>query len=148
MADIGFECSQRHVELEVSSERSIAGNNDMIIEELNQAISEKSFLSIRVNGCISGARSGSLNHNGAAKSRKKETSRSLFLEFSQLARCKSCKWLNVVVHRELVRMWAETERVVFLLLHVDPVGDEVGVEDVAAQEEGMISLERFDRAAE
>src|SRR5213080_2472472 len=55
---------------------------------------------------------------------------------------------HVVVHRELVRMWAETERVVFLLLHVDPVGDEVGVEDVAAQEEGMISLERFDRSAE
>src|SRR5207253_6580243 len=49
-ADVGFECSQRHVELEVSSERSITGNNDMIIEQLNQAIPEKSFLSIRVNG--------------------------------------------------------------------------------------------------
>jgi hypothetical protein len=50
VADVGFECSQRHVELEVSSERSITGNNDMIIEQLNQAIPEKSFLSIRVNG--------------------------------------------------------------------------------------------------
>jgi hypothetical protein len=50
VADVGFECSQRHVELEVSSERSIAGNNDMIIKQLNQAIPEKSFLSIRING--------------------------------------------------------------------------------------------------
>jgi len=32
VADVRFERSQRHVELEVSSEGSIAGNNDMIIE--------------------------------------------------------------------------------------------------------------------
>src|SRR6266487_2404847 len=54
---------------------------------------------------------------------------------------------HVVVHRELVRMWAQPKRVVFFLFHVDPVGDEVFVEDVAAQQEGMIGLERFDRAA-
>jgi hypothetical protein len=44
--------------------------------------------------------------------------------------------LHVVVHRELVWMWAETQRVAFFLFHVDPVGDEVFVEDVAAQQEG------------
>lgn len=56
--------------------------------------------------------------------------------------------LHVIIHRELVRMGAETERVVFLLFHIDPVCDEVFVEDVAAQQEGMIGLERFDCAAE
>src|SRR5262245_61621730 len=35
--------------------------------------------------------------------------------------------LDVVVHRELVRVGAETQCVVFLLFHVDPVGDEVFV---------------------
>ena len=45
-------------------------------------------------------------------------------------------------------MRPQPESVVFFLFHVDPVGDEVGVEDVAAKEEGMIGLERFDRAAE
>ena len=45
-------------------------------------------------------------------------------------------------------MRAKTQRVVFLSFHVDPVGDEVFVEDVAAQQEGMIGLERFDCAAE
>jgi hypothetical protein len=55
---------------------------------------------------------------------------------------------HVVVHRELVRMRTQPQRVVFFLFHVDPVGDEVGVEDVAAEEEGMIGLERFDRATE
>jgi hypothetical protein len=34
------------------------------------------------------------------------------------------------------------------LFHVDPVGDEVGVKDVALEQKGMIGLERFDRAAE
>ena len=43
-------------------------------------------------------------------------------------------------------MRSQTQRVVFLLFHVDPVGDEVFVEDVAAQQEGMIRLERFDCA--
>ena len=44
-------------------------------------------------------------------------------------------------------MRPQAQRVVFFLFHVDPVGDEVVVEDVAAQQEGMIGLERFDRAA-
>jgi hypothetical protein len=44
-------------------------------------------------------------------------------------------------------MGAQTQRVVFFLFHVDPVGDEVFVEDVAAQQEGMIGLQRFDCAA-
>ena len=39
---------------------------------------------------------------------------------------------NVVIHRKLVRMRAKTRRVVFFLFHVDPIGDEVFVEDVAA----------------
>ena len=56
--------------------------------------------------------------------------------------------LHVVIHRELVRVGAKTQCVVFFLFHVDPVGDEVFVEDVAAQQEGMIGLERFDCAAE
>src|SRR5437016_3166564 len=43
--------------------------------------------------------------------------------------------LHIIVHRELVRVGTETKRVVFLLFHVDPVGDEAFVEDVAAQEE-------------
>jgi hypothetical protein len=55
--------------------------------------------------------------------------------------------LHVVIHRELVRVGAETQCVVFLLFHVDPVSDEVFVEDVATQQEGMIGLKRFDRAA-
>ena len=54
---------------------------------------------------------------------------------------------NVVIHLELERMRAKPQRVVFLLLHLDPVGDEVGVEDVAAQQEGVIGLQRRDRAA-
>jgi len=57
-------------------------------------------------------------------------------------------YLDVVVHREFVRMGSQAQGVVFFLFHVDPVGDEVFVEDVAAQQEGMISLERFDRAPE
>ena len=56
--------------------------------------------------------------------------------------------LHVVIHRELVRMRAKSQRVVFFLFHLDPVGDEVGVEDVAAEQELVIGLERFDRAAE
>jgi hypothetical protein len=60
--------------------------------------------------------------------------------------CPAC--LYVIVHREFVRVGTKTQRVVFFLFHVDPVGDEVFVEDVAAQQEGMIGLERFDRAPE
>ena len=40
--------------------------------------------------------------------------------------------LHVVIHGELVRVWAEAQGVVFLLFHIDPVGDEVFVEDIAA----------------
>src|SRR5215470_12191839 len=43
--------------------------------------------------------------------------------------------LHVVIHRKLVGVRAETQRVVFLLFHVDPVRDEVFVEDVAAYKE-------------
>lgn len=56
--------------------------------------------------------------------------------------------LHIIIHCELVRVRAESQGVVFFLFQVDPVGDEVFVEDVAAQQEGMIALERFDRAAE
>ena len=45
-------------------------------------------------------------------------------------------------------MRAEAEGVVFLLLHFDPVRDEVGIEDVAFEQERMIGFERFNRAAE
>ena len=45
-------------------------------------------------------------------------------------------------------MRSQAQRVVFLLFHVDPVGDEIFVEDVAAQQEGVIGLERFDCAAQ
>ena len=55
--------------------------------------------------------------------------------------------LHVVVHRELVWMRTQPERVVFLLLHLDPVVDEVGVEDVAAEQELMICFQRVDCAA-
>jgi hypothetical protein len=40
--------------------------------------------------------------------------------------------LHVVIHGEFVRVRAEAQGVVFFLFHVDPVGDEVFVEDVAA----------------
>src|SRR4029450_7683408 len=43
-------------------------------------------------------------------------------------------------------MWSTAQSVVFFLFHVDPVGDELFVEDVATQEEGMICLERFNCA--
>ncbi len=46
--------------------------------------------------------------------------------------------LHVVIHRELVRMRAEAERVVFFLFHLAPVRDEVGVEDVAFKEEIVV----------
>jgi hypothetical protein len=55
--------------------------------------------------------------------------------------------LYVVVYCELVRVRAETQRVVFFLFHVDPVGDEIFVEDVTAQQEGVIGLERFNCTA-
>src|SRR5439155_20229406 len=55
---------------------------------------------------------------------------------------------DVIIHREFVRVRPQSERVVFLLFHVDPVGDEGFVEDLAAQQEGMIDLKRFNRRAE
>jgi hypothetical protein len=55
--------------------------------------------------------------------------------------------LHIVIHRELVWVGAKAQGVVLFLFQVDPVGDEVFVEDVAAQQERMIGLERFDRAA-
>src|SRR5437868_348663 len=48
--------------------------------------------------------------------------------------------LHVEIHRELVRMRPKPQRVVILLLHVNPVCDEIGVEDVAPEKEGMIIL--------
>ncbi len=49
---------------------------------------------------------------------------------------------HVVVRAELIWMRSQTEGVVFFLFHVDPVGDEVGVKDIAFEQEGMIGLER------
>ena len=40
-------------------------------------------------------------------------------------------------------MRAEAKGVVFLLFHVDPVGDEVFVEDVTFEQEGMVLLARL-----
>ena len=54
---------------------------------------------------------------------------------------------HVIIHRELVGVRPQTQGVVFFLFHVHPVCDEVFVEDVAAQQERMIGLERFDCAA-
>ena len=45
-------------------------------------------------------------------------------------------------------MRTEPEGVVFLLFHLDPVGDEVGVEDVAFEQKRVIGFERLDRAAQ
>ena len=45
-------------------------------------------------------------------------------------------------------MRTETQSVVFLLFHLQPVRDEVGVEDVALEQEGVIGFERFDGAAQ
>ncbi len=63
-------------------------------------------------------------------------------------RAKDYECLHIVIHRKLVRVWAKAEGVVFLLLHLDPVRDEVGIEDVAFEQERMIGFECFDRAAE
>src|SRR5258708_2895950 len=55
---------------------------------------------------------------------------------------------HVVIHREFVGMRTETESIVFLLLHLDPVLDEVDVEDVAFQQERMICVQCGYSAAE
>src|ERR1017187_2951319 len=54
---------------------------------------------------------------------------------------------NVVVHAEFIWMGSQAKGVVFFLFHVEPIGDEVAVEDIALEQEGMIRLERFDCAA-
>ena len=54
--------------------------------------------------------------------------------------------LHVVVHHELVRMGTETQGVIFFLFHLQPVRDEVGVEDIAFEKERVIAFERGDRA--
>jgi hypothetical protein len=56
--------------------------------------------------------------------------------------------LYVVIHRELVGVRPETQGIVFLLFHLDPVRDEVGVKDVAFEEEVVVLGQRFDRTAE
>src|ERR1022692_3167047 len=55
---------------------------------------------------------------------------------------------NVVVHAEFIWMGPQAKGVVFFLFHVEPIGDEVAVEDIALEQEGMIGLECFDGAAE
>ena len=55
--------------------------------------------------------------------------------------------LNIIIHLELERMRAKPQRIVFLLFHLDPVVDEVGVKDVAAKQEGVIGFQRCDRSA-
>ena len=45
-------------------------------------------------------------------------------------------------------MRTNPQGVVIVLFHRCPVGDEVFVEDIAAQQESMVGLERFDGAAE
>jgi hypothetical protein len=58
------------------------------------------------------------------------------------------KRLHVAIQREFVRMRTETEGVVFLLLHLGPILDEVNVENVAPKQKCVIGLQRFDRATE
>ena len=41
-------------------------------------------------------------------------------------------------------MRTQSKRVVFLLFHLDPVVDEVGVKDVAAKQEGVVGFQRCD----
>ncbi len=55
--------------------------------------------------------------------------------------------LNVVVHLEFVRMRAEPQGVVFLLLHLDPVVDEVSIENVAPKEKRVVGFQGRDRSA-
>ncbi len=56
--------------------------------------------------------------------------------------------LHVVIHRELVGMRTKTQRVVFLLFHLQPVRDKVGVEDVALEKERVVGFQRFNGAAQ
>mgnify|MGYP001794179827 CR=1 FL=1 len=45
-------------------------------------------------------------------------------------------------------MRTKTESVVFLLLHLDPVLDEVGIEDITFEQEGVVRTQRGNRATE
>src|SRR5205814_1106374 len=57
--------------------------------------------------------------------------------------------LIVVVHRELVRMWPQANRIELLFpLVANPRLDQVGSEDVTLQQERVIGLERVDRLFE
>lgn len=56
--------------------------------------------------------------------------------------------LHVVIHRELVGMRAEAKGVVFFLFHLNPVRDEVFVENVAFEQEGMVEVQSADGATE
>src|ERR1044071_8645044 len=47
---------------------------------------------------------------------------------------------HVVIHGELVGMGAKAQGIVFFLFHVDPVRDEVGVEDVAEEHGGKCEI--------
>lgn len=49
--------------------------------------------------------------------------------------------LDVVIHAELVGMRAEAELIILLLFHFEPVHDEVGIKDVALEEEAVILLQ-------
>jgi hypothetical protein len=56
--------------------------------------------------------------------------------------------LNIIIHAELVRVGTQPQGVVFLLFHLQPVRDEVGIEDVAFEQEIVVLLQRFHRASE
>ena len=51
--------------------------------------------------------------------------------------------LQVEIHEEFVRMCTQAKRVVFFLLHLDPVIDEVLVKHVAFEQEFMVCFQRF-----
>ena len=54
--------------------------------------------------------------------------------------------LQIEVHEKLVRMRAQTQRIVLLHFHLDPVIKEILVEHVAFEEEVVISLQRLESA--
>jgi hypothetical protein len=44
-------------------------------------------------------------------------------------------------------MRTEPQRIVFLLFHLDPIGDEIGIEDITSEQKRVISRERGNRSA-
>ncbi len=56
-------------------------------------------------------------------------------------------YLHVVIHPEFKGMRAKPKGVVFLLLHLRPVRDEIGIEDIATEQERVIGLKSFNRTA-